>query len=98
MRKIIHIDIDRDELNKNKTVTLPICADIKAALLQGADLKGVPNDQVQETVVRLIASVVDAWVASSVRSMLTRPPAAASRILPRYRLRSGSHFMFTGLV
>jgi acetolactate synthase-1/2/3 large subunit len=32
--KIIHIDIDRDELNKNKTVTLPICADIKAALLQ----------------------------------------------------------------
>jgi len=32
--KIIHIDIDRDELNKNKTVTLPICADIKAALQQ----------------------------------------------------------------
>ena len=32
--KIIHIDIDRDELNKNKTVTLPICADIKAALKQ----------------------------------------------------------------
>lgn len=32
--KIIHIDIDRDELNKNKTVTLPICADIKLALQQ----------------------------------------------------------------
>ncbi|MCZ6831211.1 MAG: thiamine pyrophosphate-dependent enzyme, partial [Gammaproteobacteria bacterium] len=32
--KIIHIDIDRDELNKNKTVTLPICADIKPALQQ----------------------------------------------------------------
>lgn len=32
--KIIHIDIDRDELNKNKTVTLPICADIKTALKQ----------------------------------------------------------------
>lgn len=32
--KIIHIDIDRDELNKNKTVTLPICADIKVALQQ----------------------------------------------------------------
>jgi acetolactate synthase-1/2/3 large subunit len=32
--KIIHIDIDRDELNKNKTVTLPICAEIKAALKQ----------------------------------------------------------------
>ncbi len=25
--KIIHIDIDRTELNKNKTVTLPICAE-----------------------------------------------------------------------
>ena len=32
--KIIHIDIDRDELNKNKVVTLPICADIKLALQQ----------------------------------------------------------------
>ncbi len=35
--KIIHIDIDRDELNKNKTVTLPICADIKQALQQLSD-------------------------------------------------------------
>lgn len=32
--KIIHIDIDRNELNKNKAVTLPICADIKPALQQ----------------------------------------------------------------
>ena len=32
--RIIHIDIDRNELNKNKTVTLPICADIKPALEQ----------------------------------------------------------------
>jgi acetolactate synthase-1/2/3 large subunit len=32
--RIIHIDIDRDELNKNKTVTLPVCADIKRALRQ----------------------------------------------------------------
>jgi acetolactate synthase-1/2/3 large subunit len=32
--KIIHIDIDRSELNKNKTVTLPICADVKDALAQ----------------------------------------------------------------
>lgn len=32
--KIIHIDIDRDELNKNKTVTLPVCADIRIALGQ----------------------------------------------------------------
>jgi len=32
--KIIHIDIDRKELNKNKTVTLPINADIKDSLAQ----------------------------------------------------------------
>lgn len=32
--KIIHIDIDRDELNKNKSVTLPIWADIGQALVQ----------------------------------------------------------------
>jgi acetolactate synthase I/II/III large subunit len=32
--KIIHIDIDRDELNKNKTVTMPICANVKIALQQ----------------------------------------------------------------
>ncbi len=32
--RIIHIDIDRDELNKNKSVTLPVCADIRVALSQ----------------------------------------------------------------
>jgi len=32
--KIIHIDIDRDELNKNKSVTLPVWADIGQALTQ----------------------------------------------------------------
>jgi acetolactate synthase-1/2/3 large subunit len=32
--KIIHIDIDSNELNKNKAVTLPVCADIKPALQQ----------------------------------------------------------------
>jgi acetolactate synthase-1/2/3 large subunit len=32
--KIIHIDIDRNELNKNVSVTLPLCADIKPALQQ----------------------------------------------------------------
>jgi acetolactate synthase-1/2/3 large subunit len=32
--KIIHIDIDRTELNKNKPVTLPICADLRQALQQ----------------------------------------------------------------
>ena len=32
--KIIHIDIDRNELNKNKAVTLGICADLRRALKQ----------------------------------------------------------------
>ena len=32
--KIIHIDTDRDELNKNKPVTLPVCADVSQALVQ----------------------------------------------------------------
>lgn len=36
--KIIHIDIDRDELNKNKPVTLPVCADLKVALRQLVDV------------------------------------------------------------
>ncbi len=44
--KIIHIDIDRDELNKNKVVTLPICADVKAALEQllGRAARQAPRD------------------------------------------------------
>ena len=37
--KIIHIDIDRAELNKNKTVTLPVCADLGLALGQLLDTK-----------------------------------------------------------
>jgi len=39
--KIIHIDIDRKELNKNKTVTLPVCANVKNALAQ---LLTLPQD------------------------------------------------------
>lgn len=35
--KIIHIDIDRRELNKNKTVTLPICANLNLAMQQLID-------------------------------------------------------------
>jgi acetolactate synthase-1/2/3 large subunit len=35
--RIIHIDIDRGELNKNKTVTLPLRADLKPALGQLLD-------------------------------------------------------------
>ena len=34
---IIHIDVDRAELNKNKPVTLPICADVRSALQQLVD-------------------------------------------------------------
>jgi len=34
---IIHIDVDRAELNKNKPVTLPICADLRLALPQLLD-------------------------------------------------------------
>ena len=32
--KIIHVDVDRRELNKNKPVTLPVCADLRLALDQ----------------------------------------------------------------
>ena len=32
--RIIHIDVDRNELNKNKAVTLPVCADLRLALQQ----------------------------------------------------------------
>jgi len=35
--KIIHVDIDREELNKNKTVTLPVCADVALVLQQLCD-------------------------------------------------------------
>jgi len=34
---IIHIDVDRSELNKNKPATLPICADLRRALQQLVD-------------------------------------------------------------
>ena len=43
--KIIHIDIDRDELNKNKTVTLPVCADLRSALAQLIDCSELSDRQ-----------------------------------------------------
>ena len=43
---IIHIDVDRAELNKNKTVTLPICADLRTALQQLIDVVQ-PGDSTQ---------------------------------------------------
>jgi len=41
--KIIHVDIDRNELNKNKPVTLPVCADLKIALKQLLEI-AISND------------------------------------------------------
>jgi acetolactate synthase-1/2/3 large subunit len=41
--KIIHIDIDRNELNKNKVVTLPVCADLRLGLQQLIDI-AIPGD------------------------------------------------------
>jgi acetolactate synthase-1/2/3 large subunit len=44
--RIIHIDVDRSELNKNKPVTLPICADLRWALKQLIDA-AAPGDYAQ---------------------------------------------------
>ena len=41
--RIIHIDVDRTELEKNKPVTLPICANLRVALKQLIDA-AVPGD------------------------------------------------------
>ena len=41
--QIIHIDIDRDEINKNKVATLGITADLKVALPQLLDAVGAGN-------------------------------------------------------
>jgi len=44
--KIIHVDIDRDELNKNKTVTLPVCADLSQVMQQLLEsVKPQPTDK-----------------------------------------------------
>lgn len=42
--KIIHIDIDRNELNKNKVVTLPVCAHLKSALQQMLEIPPVSDE------------------------------------------------------
>ena len=44
--RIIHIDVDRTELEKNKPVTLPICADLRVALKQLVDA-AVPGEHTQ---------------------------------------------------
>jgi acetolactate synthase-1/2/3 large subunit len=72
--KIIHIDIDRDELNKNKTVTLPICADIKPALQQLCD-QAQPAD-------------TSAWLAyvSGLREQFPFRVPQRTRICPQYAI------------
>jgi acetolactate synthase-1/2/3 large subunit len=54
--KIIHIDVDRTELNKNKTVTLPICANLKPALEQLAATPGKQHAEWREYCRELKAS------------------------------------------
>jgi acetolactate synthase I/II/III large subunit len=44
--RIIHIDVDHAELNKNKPVTLPICADLRLALKQLIET-ATPGDYAQ---------------------------------------------------
>jgi acetolactate synthase I/II/III large subunit len=44
--RLIHIDVDRTELEKNKPVTLPICADLREALKQLVDAS-VPGEHTQ---------------------------------------------------
>ncbi|NKB35791.1 MAG: biosynthetic-type acetolactate synthase large subunit [Gammaproteobacteria bacterium] len=73
--KIIHIDIDRDELNKNKTVTMPVCADVKTALQQ---LIAVVNER-----------KVDEWntYLSKLRSDFPFAVSEGDTIKPQYAIR-----------
>ena len=48
--KIIHVDIDASELNKNKSAHIPICSDVKYALAQLNRVVQAPED-------------ISAWVA-----------------------------------
>ena len=47
--KIVHLDVDASEHNKNKRVTLPICADVKHALGRLAELMAVLKFQAPDT-------------------------------------------------
>lgn len=42
--KIIHVDIDASELNKNKVAHIPICGDVKEALVQLNAIVEAPDD------------------------------------------------------
>jgi len=73
--KIIHIDVDRNELNKNKTVTLPICADVAVALAQLSD-RTIPGDY-------------RAWVeyVASLREQFPYRIPQSSAIKPQHAIR-----------
>jgi acetolactate synthase-1/2/3 large subunit len=73
--KIIHLDIDRNELNKNKAVTLPICADVKPALEQ---LIGCAECEPHED-----------WLAylSSLREQYPFEVPQTTRMSPQYAIR-----------
>lgn len=72
--KIIHIDVDRTELNKNKPVTLPICADLRLALQQLIDA-AQPGDYA-------------AWVdyVTSLRARYPLTAAEAPELTPQYAI------------
>ncbi|MEX2171854.1 MAG: biosynthetic-type acetolactate synthase large subunit [Pirellulales bacterium] len=42
--KIIHVDIDASELNKNKAAHIPVCSDVKFALAELNKIVEVPDD------------------------------------------------------
>lgn len=73
--KVIHIDIDRNELNKNKTVTLPICADVRLALQQLID--------------RAWCSPHDPWLSrlSGLREQFPFEIPETSAISPQFAIR-----------
>jgi acetolactate synthase-1/2/3 large subunit len=73
--RIIHIDIDSRELNKNKTVTLPVHADLRAALGQLLDT-AVPGDY-REWLGYLDALKRDFPLLPPVSDSLTGPGAIA---------------------
>lgn len=43
--KIIHVDIDASELNKNKEAHIPVCSDVKSALRELNQIVQAPEDQ-----------------------------------------------------
>ncbi|MBI3797717.1 MAG: biosynthetic-type acetolactate synthase large subunit [Deltaproteobacteria bacterium] len=76
---IIHIDVDRAELNKNKPVTLPICADLRQALQQLVDA-AQPGDYSE-------------WVryVTDLREQFPLTAADAPELTPQYAISLLSH-------